>query len=333
MSISRKPDSDEIKAFLGELKIKPWLGPARLWWPDFLFRFDNLVSAAKILNSGKLLARSKAIESGVMTSDSASPGVIGSTPDRWLGYARLYFRPRTPTQFRNEGFRPKDSLSLGAHCPIPIVMLFKSLEILTRSDAIFSDGNLASSIVKTGNDIKFLKSIPFEDVYHDTACDEEEKRSIIFHRHAEVAIHNELDLSSLSYIFCRTQAELETLLSHLDPSAKVKYASLLGAKANLHFRRWSFIELAELSNKEVHFKFNPSSKTPGPFIARVEILEDNTNILYSYESKSFYSNSDDSTFKVSLEKLQYPDNYWVSLFLDGNLAYKNHFEGEGDIPF
>lgn len=116
MTITRKPDAQEIKRFLEHLKSQPWLGPARRWWPDFLFRVDNIEATANILNTGKLLSRAAAQTSGLMITDSASPDVIARTSDHWKQYARLYFRPRTPTQFSNEGFRPAGHYTHNAHC-------------------------------------------------------------------------------------------------------------------------------------------------------------------------------------------------------------------------
>jgi ssDNA thymidine ADP-ribosyltransferase, DarT len=203
VSVPRKKDSDEIKKHIANLKRQPWLGPARSWWPDFLFRFDDIESAAKVLNVGALLSRSRATADGVMGMDCASSEVLARTADNWKQYVRLYFRPRTPMQYDIEGIRPKDQLVLNAHCPVPVVMLFNSVEILTRADTRFSDGNLAAH-ASVGNDARFLETIPFKEVYHNAWFEPHEKASIIFHRHAEVIVPHKLDLLPLKYIVCRT---------------------------------------------------------------------------------------------------------------------------------
>ncbi len=71
-----------------------------------------------------LLSRRQLEKSGKLLTDIAGPEIIESTPDEWKRFVRLYFRPRTPTQYRNEGIRPKGSLKLGAHCPVPVIFLF-----------------------------------------------------------------------------------------------------------------------------------------------------------------------------------------------------------------
>jgi len=330
VTISRKVDTDAIKQHVKNLREQPWLGQARAWWPNFLFRFDNIDATATILNCGKLLSRSAAVATGVMALDCASPEIISSTASKWKEYVRLYFRPRTPTQIVSEGFRPADRYVLGAHCPVPVVMLFDSVDILTRHDTEFSEGNLAAN-ASTGNNSSFLQNIPFETVYHNSWMTEEEKRSVIFHRHAEVIIPGELDLSALRFIGCRTQAEYETLFHLLASEARERWSAKmgLGTRANLHFRRWTFVEQVDLSSKEIRFKFNPSSSTPGPFYACVVIREDSTGDEYAWENRSYMA---DSELRLALRSLKDPSGYVVKLTLDGRLVYSNHYQ-EYDIPF
>jgi hypothetical protein len=330
VNIKRKPDSKRIQEHVKKLKERAWLGEARAWWPDYLFRFDDIRAAAQILNDGRILSRAAAVASGVMTTDCASPEVIASTEDRWKQFARLYFRPRTPTQYDSEGFRPSTCYILGAHCPAPVVMLFDAVDVLTRIDTKFSNGNLAAKAA-TGDDAAFLASIPFEAVYHDSRFDPSEKATIIFHRHAEVIVPDELELSPMRFVGCRTQAEYETLLHLLKPKAREQWSAKigLGTKANLHYRRWTFVEQVELSREKIRFHFNPSSRTPGPFSARVSIRELETDDEYIWEDNSY---SASSTLEINLQNLKHPESYEVRLELDGRLAYSNSYEEE-DIPF
>ncbi len=115
MSVPRKPDSERIKAHIKHLKEQSWLGKAQRWWPDYLFRVDDIGAAARILNGGYLLSRKEAQGAGVLAADSASPDVIAVTAEQWKRYVRLYFRPKTPTQYCNEGFRPPRDYVLRAY--------------------------------------------------------------------------------------------------------------------------------------------------------------------------------------------------------------------------
>jgi hypothetical protein len=330
VTIRRKVDSEEIRAFLRSLGAQPWLGQAQRWWPELLFRFDNIEAVARILGSNKLLSRKAAIDTGVMLADCASPEVISGTSERWKQYARLHFRPRTPTQHSNEGFRPIGQWTLHAHCPAPVVMLFDAAEVMTREETLFSNGNLATN-ADTGHDAVFLKSIPFDKVYHDSWFDRSDKAAIIFHRHAEVIIPNELDLTPLRFIGCRTQAEYETLLHLLDPRARKQWSPKigLGMKANLHFRRWTFVEQVQLTTKEIVFSFNPSSVTPSAFHCQVTIREDEGGQEYQWEAQTYQANS---SLKLDLSRLKHPESYAVSLRLDGQLAYGNQYVEE-NLPF
>jgi len=58
--IERKPDAERIEARLEGLKSASWIGPARQWWPNFVFFFADLPNALRILRDGKLVCRGQA---------------------------------------------------------------------------------------------------------------------------------------------------------------------------------------------------------------------------------------------------------------------------------
>ncbi|MCK4449304.1 MAG: DUF4433 domain-containing protein, partial [Anaerolineae bacterium] len=95
-----KPWVDEIQRH-----IKIWaarLGPLS-WWPRYVYHFTDVRNAASIIQSGHLYSRAGAERRNLMKIDNASPQIIQQTRPEHLEYVRLYFRPRTPTQYRNEG--------------------------------------------------------------------------------------------------------------------------------------------------------------------------------------------------------------------------------------
>ena len=329
MSVILKPDADEILHHITRLQAKSWLGPAQARWPELLFRFDDVEAAATILNTGMLLSREAALNAELVKFDSASPEIIAKTADRWKKYVRLYFRPRSPTQYANEGFRSASKIRYDAHCPVPVVFVFDAASILTRSDSLFSDGNLGAG-ARTGNSARFLSRVPFDKVYHDKYLEPSEKRSIIYHRNAEVIVPNQLNLKSLRFVGCRTTAEYETLLNLLSVGALDKWQRMigLGTKANLHFRRWLFVERVTLGMDSIVFRFNPSTEDPGPFKARVEIAVPATGKTHVWEK----SVSPVPVLSFNLKNLNYPIEYHIRLTLDGRLAYSNRFE-QYDVPF
>jgi len=207
--------------------------------------------------------------------------------------------------------------------------MFDAADILSRDDTEFSDGNLASHAT-TGRDATFLKAIPFKLVYHDGPFAQADKSKIIFHRHAEVIVPNELDLGPLRFVGCRTQGEYETLLHLLTPDATSRWAKKigLGAKGNLHYRGWNFVEQVALDSKQIVFQFNPNATVRGPFAARVEIVEQDTGVTYSWENGALAL---ERTLEISLTNVAHPNRYAVKLTLDGRVAYANrYFE---DVPF
>ena len=130
-----------------------------------------------------------------MQCDNASQEVINNTPNIYKGYVRLYFRPRTPTQYHNEGFRPLNVRGLNAHCPVPIMFLFRSEPILIKRNTLFSDGNIASPNAVIDGELDFFLGLNFKDIYHDSTLYgvyDPRKSQIIYHRQSEVLIKDEL---------------------------------------------------------------------------------------------------------------------------------------------
>ncbi len=135
-----RPDANEVKVFLKNLANENWVKKsARKWWPQFVFHFTDVNNIAKILDCDNLYSRNRLKNTTQNFIDSASPDVIQNTPTSYQDFVRLYFRPRTPTQFRNEGIRPTKERELGgAHCAVPVFLLFDSYQILSRIDSCFS---------------------------------------------------------------------------------------------------------------------------------------------------------------------------------------------------
>lgn len=77
------------------------------WWPLYLYHFTDVHNAISIIDKEYIFGRKLANDENLMTSDNASSNVIEITDERVLRYARLYMRPKTPTQFHNEGHKPE----------------------------------------------------------------------------------------------------------------------------------------------------------------------------------------------------------------------------------
>ena len=145
-----KAELSKLRDHIDRLKDATWIGPARRWWPRYLFHCTDILNVVNVVKSGELLSREQAKQSGNLRVDIAGPDIIDHTDAEWQDYVRLYFRPRTPTQYRNEGFRPVSALELGAHCPVPVYLLFDAYQVLSRQDSLFTEGNLDSVVKSRG---------------------------------------------------------------------------------------------------------------------------------------------------------------------------------------
>lgn len=300
----------------------------RGWWPRFVYHFTDVNNAARIIRAGCLYSRSECINRNLMVVDNASSEIIQHTRTEHLDYVRLYFRPRTPTQFHNEGIRPVNHRAFGAHCPIPIFFCFDALDILSKDETEFSNGNMASGAVQYSKDCEFFHQIPFQYVFHDGRFTSDFRDIIIFHRHAEVLVPKKLPLfPSLKFIACRTAAERQTLL-HLLPlnlrrtwSTRIRIADL-----DLFERRWTFVEEVVVVNDIITFRFNPSTKGPGPFHARITYRENGSTDINQWEGKS---PALDGSWRVRIPQSSSGE---VCLYLDNALAFADTIIFD-DLPF
>ena len=332
-TIYEKRDAEIFRRRLTTLRQRTRLG-ARRWWPYFLYHFADLQNVASILKNDVLLSRA-----GVMTAyegftDSASPDVIDQTEEKWKHFVRFYFRPRTPTLYRNEGFRPvKRRVLGGAHCPMPVYLFFDFEELICREDAAFSYGSLArpdTLVYDTGD---AFEKLPFDLVYHDSRFEKEERDSIIFHRHAEVVIRDQINLNSLRYIWCRSEAEYETLRFLLPPAVRQRWEGRIGIRSDysLFNREWVYVDRALLGADSLVFYFNPSrsSLDAGPFDLRVKVVDEQTGKQYNYRDPNAEIGQ---PLVVDLAEMGAVEHYTVTLFLDGTIAYASSYQAE-PLPF
>ena len=332
MTLRPEREIAEIRQHLAELRRAPWMDRAREWWPRFLFHCTDISNAVNILRQEELGSRQRAISTGQLKLDIASSEVIAQTDSQWKDYVRLYFRPKTPTQYRNEGFRPVGQRSLDSHCPVPVYLVFDALTVLSRADCRFSDGNLGSARATARDDVPFLKQIPFDKVYHnDSQFFPTGLRQIVYHRHAEVLVPERMGLESLRYIYCRSPAEYETLLHLLPLETRSLWQEKIGIRPELGLfnREWTFVERVEMSAERLIFRFNRITETPGPFDAKVVIVETETGQRLDWCDGEYQAKN---TLPLQLHDIGNPHDYTACLSLDGNLAYAARYQGDA-LPF
>lgn len=299
------------------------------WWPRYVYHFTDVQNAAQIIQNGFLYCRTEVERQSLMQVDNASPEVIQQTNPEYFDYVRLYFRPRTPTQFRNEGIRPLNQRELGrAHCPVPVFFCFDALTVLSLDETKFSNGNMGSPRVAYGDDQIFFFSIPFDLVFHNRWFSTHERDEIIFRRNAEVLVPEKLALEPvLKFIACRSVAERQTLLSLLPLGVANRWLSRIRiGTSDLFERHWTYVEEVTVVDDRVIFRFNPNTRTPGPFEVRFSYQEDGTDHERFWQGRKNRLNTILS-FKLAGAR-------WgtVSLHLDNALAFTGLILLE-EIPF
>lgn len=331
MSRRARPGAATIRKFIADLSKARWLGPARRWWPQYLFHVTDIRNVVAILREGIVLSRHEAVRQGLMVTDNASATIIAQTDDQWKDFVRLYFRPRTPTHYQCEGFRPRDQRVYDAHCPVPVCLLFDSLSVLSHAGTLFRVGNLAAN-ADVFEAPEALEQLPFQYIYHDSRFDSDDRDTIVFHRNAEVIVPGQLGLESLRFIGCRSQAEYESLLHLLPPAARLRWSRHmgLGARMQLFNKRWTFVESAELGSSKIELRFNKHSLTPGPFEATVSITDTISEKHFVWNDQCYQA---DGILDLDLKHIGPLSDFSASLSLDGQLAYAGRYQETDILPW
>ncbi|MBO9122211.1 DUF4433 domain-containing protein [Rhizobium sp. 16-488-2a] len=276
-----------------------------------------------ILRSGVLCARNDPINSRPV--DVAAPGVIDNNHAAHE-FVRTYFRPCTPTQYRIEGIRKPGESKYGdeSHAPFLVMFVLDAEAILTRQGTHFSDRNMQIPGVVYGNDEAYFSNIPFEKVFHmgGTSGD----NSIIQHRCAEVLAASPMALSeTLHWIYCRSNAERETLLYQLR-GAPVDWSSRIVVSDDLKVfqREYTFVEFVRLSSDGVVFQLNPRLDW-GNIAIDLRLTTVGGLPVASFINPDFPPRPT-SVLQWRHECALTPGIYHLRILLEGQLAYDNQLE-------
>lgn len=240
-------------------------------WIGYLFHITSLENALSIIGQGQLLSRARALNTGHLQHDGAAKTVIEQTDSFVQDCARLYFRPRVPTFYHNEGFISEKELRTsryGAHIPVPIALIFDLPSILALHDCQFSDGNMASRSAKRMDTFSEFRLLPFEKIYSTGAMSADERDELRLRRHAEVLIPKQLDLSPhLVRIACRSEAELKTLKHLLTRTPKGRIARerfgplmMVSTNGSVFEAKRPFVQNVRQSGSTILIELNPTTR-------------------------------------------------------------------------
>lgn len=291
-------------------------------WPSRLFHHAPIENAVKILQDGNL--RSRLDPQSKRTRDVAAAGVIDNRADAHQ-YARLYFRPKTPTQYHIEGIRKTNECSYGeaTHAPVLIMFVFDAKAVLSREGIMFCDQNMQKDEASPGDTEEYFSSIPFEKVYHEGGIGGD--YSIISHRCAEVLAPSPLPLEeALQWIYCRSIAEKETLLEMLGADAEIWSKKIIISNDVLVFeRKFVFVDEVTLSPERILFRFN-SRADRAPVDVQVSVKDAKGTQLIKFRNSAMNPSPDPPATRWRLD-CKFPNGtYWVEIRLEGHLAYRAH---------
>lgn len=292
----------------------------RTKWPSRLFHHAPLENALQILNAGCL--QSRADTDGLRARDVAAIDVLGTNGNAYR-YARLYFRPRTPTQYHIEGIRKDSDCQLGvnAHAPLLVMFVFNALDVLTRPDTQFSDQNMQKSGTKMGGDDAFFATIPFDKVYHEGAYSQDQAE-IKDRRAAEVLANSPLPLAgNLQWVLCRSAPERETLLYHLGAQANLWAPQILVSDdIKVFLKSYPYVQDATLSGEGFTFRINPRPLRE-PVAISIQIWNALGQQVGDFQSVALElppPTSQSWIYEVPLA----PGSYRIKMMLEGHLAYE-----------
>lgn len=304
--------------------------PHRAKWPSRLFHHSPLDNMIQILRSGVLRSRCDPLNDRI--ADVAGEGVIDARIEAH-DYVRFYFRPNTPTQYHIEGIKkPADCMAFGAraHAPILVMLLLKARDVLSQKDILFSNGNMQSDVVQTGNSEAFFQALPFHHVFHEGSTGG--VRDIIFHRCAEVLTPSPLPLDeNLEAICFRSIPERNTLI-HLMGADADRWRSRMWVSEDLRLfqRRFPFVREITLTRSGLVFSINPRHDL-APLDLKVQIRDDrNLVILDRWYSDLPSVPPQGDRWHIAHEFAD--GNYLVELAIEDKLAFKSTLT-VGDIIF
>ena len=231
------------------------------WWTRYAFHYTDVTNAIGILTSGHLYSRKDAIKAGMMKCDNASRQVINMTKAETFLNARFYFRPLTPTQFHNEGYKHPNlrfQTEDNANVPVPIFFLFDLEKLLSQPDTKFSEMTQAghgSPYYSTPNDFSNLN---FSKIYSEGPMSDSDEK---YYRHAEIAYPKGYPIDdSLRFICCRNDIEKMTLLNYLrdkDNEIYKKYKRMIKVvKQELYLKNGLFITDCFYYQKDAYIQFS-----------------------------------------------------------------------------
>ena len=317
------------EAFVGQ-HIARWeaalTGPRyahRRHWPSHLFHHAPVENAAVILRDGCLRSRNDGANQ--RPRDVAAPGVIDAR-EHAHDSVRLYFRPKTPTQWHIEGIRkPDDNYKYGtdAHAPVLVMFLLDAQSVLTRPGVRFSDKNMQLAGTVPGDSEAYFSKIPFVKVFSEGGTGGD--KSLTDARCAEVLAPSPLPLAgTLRGICLRSEPERETLLHMLgDQRGEWERFCHVSDALKVFQKEFTFVDVLRLTSEGVIFRLN-SRKDEQKIELQIDVWDSKGRHVVEFCHKAHAPVPPDPRRNWILQNALMHDMYFVEVRLEGHLAYQSH---------
>lgn len=312
------------------------------WWTKFAFHYTDVTNAVSILDSGFLYSRVDAEKLGLMHNDNASRQVIDMTKTETVANVRFYFRPLTPTQYYNEGFKHSSlryDNDKNANVPVPVFLLFDLEKLLQMPETKFSELPQSGYGAELYNSEDEFQRFRFDDIYSDGYA--ENFNEIKRYRHAEILYPNAFNIDTcINTILCRNAIEQITLLNLLrekNSKAFYKYKPIIKVcKRKMFENNGLYVTDCQYHDKTLTISFSEvlarqdyirrlmkrnNIDTLAPISARLELDWLNAKRVCYHNATEFtlnYDNTSAITFR-NLPKISGAKLLRVQVYLEGCL--------------
>lgn len=303
-----KRRADGFRQHISNLREESWLGN-RYWWTYFAFHVSHLDAVVEALKEEELVCsfnRGKGYHSHV---------------DKMV---RFDFRPRKPSFYDREGFRPVE-LQTEGYVAFPIYLLFDLESIVCHEESRFCDGPIEDGY-GTFKTLNAFRDLPFDVIYHDQAFTQDERDEILRYREAQILIPNRISLEGLQLIWLRSDAEYESLKKRLPAEVWQHWRDKITIRADHHVfnRRWAYVNQVRWGRGEMVIDFHPPLEAGIKYDVRVEIETIDGQLNYIEEKMNL-----DRAWRIqfSSRKKVKTGRIWI----DKVLAYAGDYQDEGGV--
>jgi hypothetical protein len=265
-----------------------------------------------------LLSRNDAAAAQIIVNDIAPHDIINANILSHQ-YVRLYFRPKTPTQFHIEGIREPCDFFMGKHAPVLFMMIFNAERVLTTPGVRFSDGNMQGHPNIYDGDAGFAV-LDFNQIYHEGTVSADDRAVVTRARCSEVLCPSPLVLVPyLQAVICRSAAERQLLLHELGPQFEGRDRIRVFNEAGVFNADYVFTESVDLASDGIHVQFHAARRgSPrGSVEVKLRAINGNQPPVRWHEPALEFWKKWHFTYDV-------PDGHYViEIFVRGCLAYRS----------